>query len=88
MQVANGIAGQTSKWECSVTIHSASSSRYEYCFSNEGRTSISGVRKFEEYLLDDKNGYVPDKLTGQGKLALVAMKKKCKEADANKRRRG
>ncbi len=39
------------------------------------------MRHFEEYLLDAKNGFVPDKLTTAGAKALISLKRMRDKAD-------
>jgi hypothetical protein len=82
MQLANGIAGQTSMWEYSVTTRS-SAVLYRFC---NGRRSIDGLRVFEAYLLNDES-YAPNKLTDQGKQALASMNKKRTASDAKNAKR-
>ena len=78
MQLANGKEGQKNFWECS---ESRNSTAVLYRFRADNELSIDGVRKFENYLLNDENGFVPDKLTQKGKEARDAMKRTRVQAD-------
>ena len=81
MQLANGKEGQKNFWECS---ESRNSTAVLYRFRADNELSIDGVRKFENYLLNDENGFVPDKLTQKGKEARDAMKRTRVQADRDK----
>ena len=84
MQLANGKKGQENFWECSDSNRGTA---VLYHFRADNEATIDGVRKFENYLLNDENGFVPDKLTQKGKDARDAMKRTRAEADRDKDRR-
>ena len=64
--------GQKNMWKCS---DSASGTAVLHHFRATNANPIDGVRRFEKYLLDSKNGVVPDKLTTAGAAALISLKR-------------
>ena len=78
MQLANGKEGQENFWKCS---ESRSGTAVFYHFRADNELPIDGKGKFEKYLLNDENGFVPDKLTQKGKEARDAMKRTRVQAD-------
>jgi hypothetical protein len=84
MQLANGKEGQKNFWECST---SKRGNAVFYHFRANNEATIDGVREFENYLLNDENGFVPDKLTQKGKDARDAMKRTRVQAAKDKDRR-
>ena len=72
MQLANGKEGQDNMWKCSDSNH-GTAILYHFCAENEH--PIDGVRHFEKYLIDAKNGFVPDKLTTAGAEVLISLKR-------------
>ena len=78
MQLANGKEGQDNMWKCSDSNH-GTAILYHFCAENEH--PIDGVRHFEKYLIDAKNGFVPDKLTTAGAEVLISLKRMRDKAD-------
>jgi hypothetical protein len=84
MQVANGRTDQENLWKCVIECKG---SKIEYRFDSDNDVEIVGVRKFEQYLLDDLNGYGEKNLTTDGKAARKMMEQQRQASDKLKLRK-
>jgi hypothetical protein len=79
LKVANGVAGDSEKWKCDAS-RVGNAVHYRFLTNRTSRKPILGVRKFEQFVLDDLNGFGAVSLTQEGAEALRTLKAKKKKA--------
>ena len=73
LKIANGVARDTEKWRCESSLD-GNAIHHRFCTDKTSREPIDGVRKFEEFVLNDANGFGEGSLTPEGAKALQTLK--------------
>ncbi len=73
LKIANGVARDTEKWRCESSPN-GNAILHRFCTDKTSREPIRGVRKFEEFVLNDANGFGEGSLTPEGANALQTLK--------------
>ena len=72
--VANGLEGDTEKWTCEAS-RNGTAVHYLFRTTKTGQEPIHGVREFEQFVLDDANGFVQDARSRRGTPNFDGQKK-------------
>ena len=86
LTVVNGVVGDTEKWTCDVS-HDGNAVHYRFRTTKTGQEPIRGVRKFEQFVLDDANGFVQGALTQEAAEALQTLTDRKRKAQKDAKRR-
>jgi len=84
--VANGFEGDTETWTCESS-RNGNAVHYLFHTTKTGQEPIRGVRKFEQFVLDDANGFVQGALTQEAAEALQTLTDRKRKAQKDARRR-
>jgi hypothetical protein len=74
LMVANGLEGDTEKWTCEAS-RNGTAVHYLFRTTKTGQEPIHGVREFEQFVLDDANGFVQDARSRRGTPNFDGQKK-------------
>ena len=86
LMVANGFEGDTETWTCEAS-RNGNAVHYLFHTTKTGQEPIRGVRKFEQFVLDDANGFVQGALTQEAAEALQTLTDRKRKAQKDARRR-
>jgi hypothetical protein len=86
LNIANGVAEGIEKWSCK-SIPDGSGFSYHFHSDDKSREPIIGLGKFEDFLLNDNNGFGTNLLTTAGRHALETLKNRKRQTEKDRVKR-
>jgi hypothetical protein len=86
LNIANSVAESTEKWSCKSFAH-GSGVVIHFHSDDKSREPIIGLGNFEDFILNDNNGFGTKMLTPAGSHALETLKNKKRQAEKDRARR-
>jgi hypothetical protein len=86
LNIANGVAGGIEKWTCE-SYRSGNFFKHHFLSDDTSREPIIGEGKFEDFVLNDDNGFGTDLLTPAGAQALQTLKNRKRQTERDRDRR-